>query len=59
MQKYIGTATSRLDGRAKVAGEAKYAAEYAAPDLAHCNVVTSRIAKGRIKLRDRRDHARE
>ena len=32
MQKYIGTATSRLDGRAKVTGEAKYAAEYAAPE---------------------------
>jgi xanthine dehydrogenase YagR molybdenum-binding subunit len=45
---YIGTATSRVDGRAKVTGAAKYAAEYNAPGLAHGSVVTSSIAKGRI-----------
>ena len=28
MASYIGTATSRVDGRAKVTGEAKYAAEF-------------------------------
>src|SRR6185312_5518700 len=38
----------RIDGRAKVTGEAKYAAEYNAPQLAHGVVVTSAIAKGRI-----------
>ena len=35
MAPYIGTATSRVDGRAKVTGAAKYAAEFNAPDLAH------------------------
>jgi xanthine dehydrogenase YagR molybdenum-binding subunit len=45
---YIGTATSRVDGRAKVTGAAKYAGEFAAPDLAYGSVVTSTITKGRI-----------
>ena len=45
---YIGTATSRVDGRAKVTGAAKYAGEFNQPGLAHSSVVTSTIAKGRI-----------
>jgi xanthine dehydrogenase YagR molybdenum-binding subunit len=45
---YIGTATPRVDGHAKVTGAAKYAGEFAAPDLAYGNLVTSSIAKGRI-----------
>jgi xanthine dehydrogenase YagR molybdenum-binding subunit len=45
---YIGTATSRVDGRAKVTGAAKYAGEYNVPGLVHASVVTSTIAKGRI-----------
>jgi xanthine dehydrogenase YagR molybdenum-binding subunit len=49
---YIGTPTSRVDGRAKVTGAAKYAAEYNTHGLAHAAVVTSRIAKGRIKRID-------
>ncbi|MFC4172114.1 xanthine dehydrogenase family protein molybdopterin-binding subunit [Microvirga sp. GCM10011540] len=49
---YIGTPQSRVDGRAKVTGEAKYAAEFDAPDLAYGIVVTSAIAKGRIKSVD-------
>src|SRR5207244_1185828 len=48
MASYIGTPTSRVDGRAKVTGAAKYAAELNLPDLAYGSVVTSRIAKGRI-----------
>src|SRR5262245_18008668 len=48
MTNYIGTATSRIDGRAKVTGAAKYAAEYNAPGLAHGSIVTPSIAKGRI-----------
>jgi xanthine dehydrogenase YagR molybdenum-binding subunit len=46
---YLGKATSRIDGRAKVTGDAKYAAEYNVPGLAHGFVVSSTIAKGRIK----------
>jgi xanthine dehydrogenase YagR molybdenum-binding subunit len=48
MTAYIGTATSRVDGRDKVTGAAKYAGEFAAPNLVFGSVVTSTIAKGRI-----------
>jgi xanthine dehydrogenase YagR molybdenum-binding subunit len=48
MTAYIGTATSRVDGRAKVTGEAKYAGEFNVPGLAYGYVVESTIAKGRI-----------
>ena len=46
---YLGKPTSRIDGHAKVTGLAKYAAEYNVPGLAHGFVVSSAIAKGRIK----------
>jgi xanthine dehydrogenase YagR molybdenum-binding subunit len=48
MTTYIGAPTSRVDGRAKVTGEAKYAGEFNAPNLAYGFVVDSPIAKGRI-----------
>jgi xanthine dehydrogenase YagR molybdenum-binding subunit len=48
MTTYIGTATSRVDGRAKVTGDAKYAGEFNTAGLAHASLVTSTIAKGRI-----------
>ena len=48
MAGYIGTGTSRVDGRAKVTGEAKYAGEFNVPGLVHGYVVESTIAKGRI-----------
>ena len=48
MAPYIGTATSRVDGVAKVTGAAKYAAEFNVPGLAHGSVVSATIAKGRI-----------
>ena len=48
MTTYIGTAISRVDGRVKVTGAAKYAGEFNMAGLAHANVVTSTIAKGRI-----------
>ena len=53
MAPYIGTATSRVDGVAKVTGAAKYAAEFNVPGLLHGSVVTSTIAKGRITRIDR------
>ncbi|HZR60607.1 MAG TPA: xanthine dehydrogenase family protein molybdopterin-binding subunit [Xanthobacteraceae bacterium] len=49
---YIGTATSRVDGRAKVTGAAKYAGDADAPGLAYAAIVTSTIAKGRIAAID-------
>jgi len=61
MTPYIGTATSRVDGPAKVTGKAKYAGEFNASGLAYGSVVESTIAKGRIRridtsqaLRDRK-----
>ena len=45
---HIGKPISRVDGRAKVTGEAKYAAEYHVPDLAYGWVVSSAIARGKI-----------
>jgi xanthine dehydrogenase YagR molybdenum-binding subunit len=58
MTQHIGTPTSRIDGRAKVTGAAKYAAEYNrpglafGPGLAYGYVVTSSIPKGRISRID-------
>lgn len=52
MASYIGTATPRVDGRAKVTGEAKYAGEFNLPGLVYGQVVGSTIAKGRISLVD-------
>ena len=48
MVNYIGTATPRVDGRAKVTGEAKYAAEFNTSGLAYGSVIESAIPKGRI-----------
>jgi xanthine dehydrogenase YagR molybdenum-binding subunit len=52
MQTYIGTPASRVDGRAKVTGEAKYAGEFNVSGLAYGYVVESTIPKGRIKRID-------
>ena len=43
-----GMSVSRVEGRAKVTGAAKYAAEHYPADLAHGVVVNSSVAKGRI-----------
>ncbi|WP_027583351.1 xanthine dehydrogenase family protein molybdopterin-binding subunit [Bradyrhizobium sp. Ai1a-2] len=45
---YTGTATSRVDGRAKVTGAAKYAGDFNEGGLAYGAVVESTIARGRI-----------
>jgi xanthine dehydrogenase YagR molybdenum-binding subunit len=46
---YLGKPTSRIEGRAKVTGAAKYAAEYIVPNLAYGFAVAAGIAKGRIR----------
>jgi xanthine dehydrogenase YagR molybdenum-binding subunit len=48
MAPYIGTSTSRVDGRAKVTGEAKYAGDFNTNGLAHGSLVESAIPRGRI-----------
>jgi xanthine dehydrogenase YagR molybdenum-binding subunit len=48
-----GDAVPRIDGRAKVTGQARYAAEIPEPDLVHGVVVNSTVARGHITtLRD-------
>ena len=55
MNPYIGTATSRVDGPAKVTGAAKYAGDFNVPGLAYGSVVVSEIARGRITHIDARE----
>ncbi|MGY3422468.1 CO/xanthine dehydrogenase Mo-binding subunit [Bradyrhizobium sp. F1.13.4] len=48
MNAYVGTPTSRVDGRAKVTGAAKYAGEFPADRLLHGFVVEATISCGRV-----------
>ncbi|GAA3753107.1 xanthine dehydrogenase family protein molybdopterin-binding subunit [Terriglobus aquaticus] len=48
----IGSATVRVDGLAKVTGQAKYGAEHHLPNLAHAYLALSPIARGRIRRID-------
>ena len=48
-QVHIGMAVSRVDGRDKVTGQARYAAEYGADGLLYGVVVSATIARGRIR----------
>jgi xanthine dehydrogenase YagR molybdenum-binding subunit len=58
MQTTVGKPISRVDGRAKVTGQAKYAADFNQNGLAHGSIVTSSIAKGRIARIDTSDALR-
>ncbi|HXT15361.1 MAG TPA: xanthine dehydrogenase family protein molybdopterin-binding subunit [Gemmatimonadaceae bacterium] len=48
----LGQPLDRVDGRLKVTGGAKYAAEFAIPNLVHAVMITSTIAKGRVAAFD-------
>ena len=48
----IGQPISRVDGRAKVTGAARYAADWPAPGLLYGYVVSSEIARGKIEKID-------
>jgi xanthine dehydrogenase YagR molybdenum-binding subunit len=50
--RYIGKEMSRVDGVAKVTGQAKYAAEFQVKNVAYGYIVQSAIAKGAIKSID-------
>ena len=52
MSNVIGKPISRVDGKEKVTGKAKYAAEFFVPDLAYGYVISGAIAKGKIKRID-------
>jgi len=44
----VGKSMDRVDGRLKVTGGARYAAEFSLPDMAHAVIVNSTISKGRV-----------
>ncbi len=46
---HVGQPVNRVDGRAKVTGEAKYAAEYNVPNLAYGYVISSEVARGTLE----------
>jgi len=48
----VGAPLNRVDGRLKVTGGARYAAEFAVPNVAHAVIVTSTIARGRVRRMD-------
>ena len=51
----MGQPVPRYDARAKVTGTALYASDFAPPDVAYAYLVSSAIAKGRIKSFDLRE----
>src|SRR5215210_5898093 len=55
MPRYIGKEMSRVDGVAKVTGQAKYAAEFQVPNLAYGFIVLSTATRGTIKEIDTRE----
>jgi len=52
MNAHVGTPISRIDGRAKVTGAAKYSGEFRADSLVYGFVVESAITTGRIRRID-------
>jgi xanthine dehydrogenase YagR molybdenum-binding subunit len=56
---YVGKPLVRVEGREKVTGKAKYAAEFALPGLTYGVLATSPIAKGKIQSIDTTAAAKE
>ena len=52
MSPAIGQPIRRIEGRAKVVGKARYAAEYPIRNLAHAVPVLSTVPRGRISAID-------
>jgi len=48
MKKLVGTSAPRLDVPAKATGQARYTADYSAPDLLHVALVRSPLAHARL-----------
>jgi xanthine dehydrogenase YagR molybdenum-binding subunit len=48
----VGAAIDRVEGRAKVTGQAKYAYEYGQDDVAYAAIIQSTIAKGSVRNLD-------
>ncbi|HEX3866200.1 MAG TPA: xanthine dehydrogenase family protein molybdopterin-binding subunit [Gemmatimonadaceae bacterium] len=54
----MSESVNRVDGRLKVTGGARYAAEYPIPNAVHAVLVTSTIAKGRVVSLNTKDAER-
>jgi xanthine dehydrogenase YagR molybdenum-binding subunit len=52
LEQAVGAPVARIEGVAKVTGQARYAAEYPLPGLAYGSVAASRIARGRVRRID-------
>lgn len=52
MSNSVGQPMTRVDGRLKVTGQAKYSAEFSVPNLAHAHLIMSTIPKGRVASMD-------
>ncbi|HEY2148745.1 MAG TPA: xanthine dehydrogenase family protein molybdopterin-binding subunit [Pirellulales bacterium] len=48
-QGYVGQSLDRVDGQAKVEGEARFTAEFKAENMAYAALVHSTVAKGKIR----------
>ncbi|MFI9167899.1 xanthine dehydrogenase family protein molybdopterin-binding subunit [Streptomyces lincolnensis] len=57
-QAAVGAPLSRVDGRLKVTGEARYAAEFDVDGAVHAVIVDASIGRGRITSLDTRDAER-
>ena len=51
-ERAVGAPVDRLEGEAKVRGQARYAFEYERDDLCYAAIVQATIAKGRIRSVD-------
>jgi xanthine dehydrogenase YagR molybdenum-binding subunit len=54
----VGTAIDRIDARAKVTGAAVYAADTPVANVAHAVIVSSTVARGRLRAVDSREARR-
>ena len=52
MSNFVGQPLTRVDGRKKVTGQARYSAEISIPNCAHAYLVMSTVAKGRVVSMD-------
>ena len=48
LSRVVGSPVDRVEGRAKVTGEARYAAEFQVKDVAYGVLVLSTVARGRV-----------
>jgi xanthine dehydrogenase YagR molybdenum-binding subunit len=59
MMKLIGPPLDRVDGRLKVAGRARYSAEFPISGVVHAVMITSTIGRGRVASIDTGDALRQ